>query len=88
MPEALFIVNADFLHSDTSFLNLFRSAGKGGQGGGGGGRPSNVLQDHVSNSPNSGVKISGGGGKADDLGNYNFYENKILQSCHLNCIFP
>ena len=37
-----------------------RSAGKGGQGGGG--RPSNVLQDHFSNSSNSGVKIVGGGG--------------------------
>ena len=62
---------------------------EGGQGGGGGGCPSNVLQDHFPNSPNSGIKISGGGGgKADDLGNYNLYENKILQSCHLNCIFP
>ena len=29
---------------------------------GGGGRPSNVLQDHFSNSSNSGVKIAGGGG--------------------------
>ena len=33
-----------------------RSAGKGG-----GGCPSNVLQDHFSNSSNSGVKIAGGG---------------------------
>ena len=62
-----------------------RSAGKGGKRGG---HPSNVLQDHFSNSPNSDVNISGGGGKADDLGNYNSYENKILQSCDLNCIFP
>ena len=36
-----------------------RSAGKGGARGGG--RPSNVLQDHFSNSSNSGVKIAGGG---------------------------
>ena len=49
-----------------------RSAGKGGQGGGG--RPPNVLQDHFSNSSNSGVKIAGGGGKADDLGSSNVYE--------------
>ena len=54
-----------------------------------GGRPSNVLQDHFSNFSNSGVKIAGGGGsKADDLGNYNVYEHRILQSCHVNCIFP
>ena len=33
-----------------------------GRGGKGGSRPSNVLQDHFSNSPNSGVKIPGGGG--------------------------
>ena len=32
--------------------------------------PPNVLQDHFSNSSNSGVKIAGGGGKADELGNY------------------
>ena len=31
------------------------------EGGQGGGRPSNVLQDHFSNSSNSGVKIAGGG---------------------------
>ena len=37
-----------------------RSAGKGGARGGG--RPSNVLQDHFSNSPNSGIKIAWGGG--------------------------
>ena len=36
-----------------------RSAGKGGKGGGGG-RPPNVLQDHFSNSSNSGVKIARG----------------------------
>ena len=35
-----------------------RSAGKGGQGGS---RPSNVLQDHFSNSSYSGIKIAGGG---------------------------
>ena len=58
-----------------------------GRGGKGGGRPSNFLQDHFSISPNSGVKI-GGGGKADDLGSYNVYEHRILKSCHLNCIFP
>ena len=33
-----------------------------GRGQGGDGRPSNVLQDHFSNSSNFGVKISGGGG--------------------------
>ena len=66
-----------------NLLNPLQKRREGGaRGGGGGGRPSNVLQDHFSNSPNSGVKIWGGG-KADDLGNY-----KILQSCHLNCIFP
>ena len=42
-----------------------------GRGARGGGRPFNALQEHFSNSPNSGVKIAGGGGKADDLGNYN-----------------
>ena len=26
------------------------------------------------------------GGKASDLGNYNVYEHRFLQSCHLNCI--
>ena len=87
--QALFLLT--FLHSDKKFTMLvtfyFQKRREGGARGGG--RPSNVLQDHVSNSPNSGVKISGGGGsKAHDLGNYNFYENKILQSCHLNCIFP
>ena len=35
-----------------------RSAGKGGKGGG---HPSNVLQDHFSNSFNSGIKIAGWG---------------------------
>ena len=49
---------------------------------GGGGRPSNVLQDHFSNSSNSGVKI------ADDLGNCNVYEYRFLQSCHFNSILP
>ena len=62
--------------------------GRGGKGGGGG-RPSNVFQDHFSNSSNSGVKIAGGGGggNANDLGNYNVYEHRFLQSCHFNCIF-
>ena len=54
---------------------------------GGGGRPSNVLQDHFSNSSNSDVKFAGGGGKADDLGNYSVYEYTFLQPCHFNCIF-
>ena len=51
--------------------------GGGARGGKGGRPPPNVLQDHFSNSPNSGVKIAGGGGKTDDLGNYNVYEHRI-----------
>ena len=38
-------------------LSTCRSAGKGGKGGR---SPPNVLQDHFSNSSNSGVKIVGG----------------------------
>ena len=58
-----------------------------GRGGArGGGRPSNVLQDNFSDSSIFGVKIAGGG--TADLGNYNVYEHRILQSCNLNCIFP
>ena len=53
-----------------------RSAGKGGKGGS---HPSNVLQDNFSNSSNSGAKIAGGGGgKADDLGNYNMHEYYVF----------
>ena len=29
-------------------------------------------------------KNCGGGGEADDLGNYNVYEYRFLRSCHFN----
>ena len=54
----------------------------------GGGCPPNVLQDHFSNSSNSGVKIAGGGGKADDLGNYNVYEYVSIGFYSLAILIP
>ena len=63
---------------------------EGGQGGGGAIAPLMFSRTTFlnSNSSNSGVKIAGGGGEADDLGNYNVYEYTFLQPCHFNCIFP
>ena len=61
--------------------------GRGGKGG----RlpPPNVLQDRFSNSSNSGVKIAvGGGGKADDLGNYNVYEYVSIGFYSLAILIP
>ena len=58
------------------FLRVTEAPGKEGKGGG---RPSNVLQDHFSNSSNPGVKITReGGGKAGDFGSSNVYECRCV----------